>query len=1567
MKELLEKLNASRLAAYRACPRDILEHAGKEESVSAGGYGYRQILELVQNGADAILEAQQIGTGDTNARIEVRLAGQYLYVANTGAPLSEKGLESLLSSDISPKRGNEIGRFGLGFKSLLRLGGTIDIFTQKAGSIRFDPERCRRELRGEFSTLAAPGLRLAWPLDTSARAADPHLSPLSWAETIVRAEVCAPGLRGHLETEIRDFPREFLLFLDHPVELCLCSGKEPPLVLRMEDQGEVKILHAPGEQVRWRVFYREVAVSDHDAVVDATSIHARKSVPLAWATPMDAKREEAGRFWAFFPTHTPTYLPGIVNAPWKLNSDRNSLVRGEWNDALMREAAKLVIDHMPALSTSDDPGRPLDAFPRQPDRQDDDAVPLINAIWAALPEAPIIPDCTGVLKSARVLRRHPRDAQELVVAWQGLANPDCHARLVHPSCLERLRISRMGALADRLRIAHAAKQEAAPFDRCKNQEWFDAVASTNPDRSLQALRLAEKYRSSCTPVEWLQTVPDAAIIPTENGLLLTASNVVLIPPGVHVPPGRHAVAAALCANAEAHKILVETFGVRPLDGTKWESILSESLPSEYSWGAQDWPGFWANLRAAPREIALKFIASHKTKIKAQRRDGCWCLAHEILLPGEIVHADDQSPNATMLVHGETHAADQELITSLGISECPVGTVRARDFPGLQEWRSHWRIHYFQHHHSSPRADYLNPQGLDLPSMARFLRALTGTANARLTAKLLPLLAGCPKTCRFGHDTSDKYPVVDIPHPLPWLLLRYGMVAFGNAAASLAACVQRYPSLVSALSFAPGYLSYLSPNDLSRLQAADEPVCVATGKEVQSLWIACIQAFAIPDRSNDDSLSTLWSAAAKDLVYPVRLNTAVGAVPLSELFVTSSPDLARRARTPKRFVVTLDEQATQLWQKYGARPLAELIKPEWDAVTSPDLLLLDVIPELGPVLLEEVRHEARCQPVEGLRLTVGDSQDKLPCLMWDDRLLIDLAQFRGQSQQRRLAALLAELSPTAWLAFPVAEAMRRIANAAVHTKRSAVAAESDLPARLLTAVEGRAEPLRAALGIMAAHQLLTGCSPRQLAELVLAQYGPATLSTLRSALEEAGLQPPSRWNTTEARTFVTSLGFPEIFADAAAARREPEEIITGPIALPSLHDFQEEVLGGIRSLLASSSGRRRAVVSLPTGGGKTRVTVEAAVLLVLAPVGQRRSVIWIAQSDELCEQAVQAFRQVWLNLGAERTDLRIVRLWGGNPNPATQESGKPVVVVASIQTLNARMGGASLDWLQQPGLVVVDECHHAITPSYTDLLRWLDAEAQRPGAPVRDEPPILGLSATPFRMDDDESRRLAARFSNRWFPADQANLHRRLLERGVLAAVDNEALDSGVGLTEEENRLFDTHGDQPEGIDFERLLEAFNQRLAGVEERNLRIVKLVQLSGQRSILLFANSVNHASELSTRLNLCGIPAAAISGETPRIARRYFLDRFQRGELRVLCNHSVLTTGFDAPRTDMILIARQVFSPVRYMQIVGRGLRGVKNGGTARCRIVTVLDNLGRFQNRHPYHYCAAYFHAMDESPA
>jgi hypothetical protein len=58
-----------------------------------------------------------------------------------------------------------------------------------------------------------------------------------------------------------------------------------------------------------------------------------------------------------------------------------------------------------------------------------------------------------------------------------------------------------------------------------------------------------------------------------------------------------------------------------------------------------------------------------------------------------------------------------------------------------------------------------------------------------------------------------------------------------------------------------------------------------------------------------------------------------------------------------------------------------------------------------------------------------------------------------------------------------------------------------------------------------------------------------------------------------------------------------------------------------------------------------------------------------------------------------------------------------------------------------------------------------------------------------------------------------------------------------------------------------------------------------------------------------------------------RQYFIRQFLECRIKVLANYLVLATGF--------VISRPVFSPVRYMQMVGRGLRGPKNGGTETCK--------------------------------
>jgi superfamily II DNA or RNA helicase len=66
------------------------------------------------------------------------------------------------------------------------------------------------------------------------------------------------------------------------------------------------------------------------------------------------------------------------------------------------------------------------------------------------------------------------------------------------------------------------------------------------------------------------------------------------------------------------------------------------------------------------------------------------------------------------------------------------------------------------------------------------------------------------------------------------------------------------------------------------------------------------------------------------------------------------------------------------------------------------------------------------------------------------------------------------------------------------------------------------------------------------------------------------------------------------------------------------------------------------------------------------------------------------------------------------------------------------------------------------------------------------------------------------------------------------------------------------------------------------------------------------------------------------------------------RVITNFNVLTEGFDAPGVRTGLIARPTFSPNRYMQMVGRGLRGPLNGGTGHCTVLDVIDNLLRWHH-------------------
>ena len=405
------------LASYREQPKLVIEHANQEQDTAQGGYQHRQLFELVQNSADALSPVTWTGDGAIGAslahggagdvgvergagggvspthgggRIEVWLVDDCLYCADDGMPIDEDGVTALMFSHMSPKRAtSQIGTFGLGFKSLLGVSDAPE-FLSRSGSFRFDVDRSRRRIREVVPDAAQyPVLRLADPIDP-AECLDDDVGRelMGWASNIVRLPL-RPGAYNDLHQQMREFPTEFLLFVNHVQRLRL-TDDSPVLnrVLSLTHDDDVWHLHADGTASSWRLFDRRWRLSP-EAAAGRRLGESQDEVRLWWAAPLE-RLDQPGRFWAFFPTETASLTAGILNAAWKTNVDRQNLLPGPYNDELICAAAELIADALPQLASDADPARHLDALPRRHETGDSRQAGLLRErLFAAVSERAI--------------------------------------------------------------------------------------------------------------------------------------------------------------------------------------------------------------------------------------------------------------------------------------------------------------------------------------------------------------------------------------------------------------------------------------------------------------------------------------------------------------------------------------------------------------------------------------------------------------------------------------------------------------------------------------------------------------------------------------------------------------------------------------------------------------------------------------------------------------------------------------------------------------------------------------------------------------------------------------------------------------------------------------------------------------------------------------------------------------------------------------------------------------------------------------------------------------------------
>lgn len=360
--------------------------------------------------------------------------------------------------------------------------------------------------------------------------------------------------------------------------------------------------------------------------------------------------------------------------------------------------------------------------------------------------------------------------------------------------------------------------------------------------------------------------------------------------------------------------------------------------------------------------------------------------------------------------------------------------------------------------------------------------------------------------------------------------------------------------------------------------------------------------------------------------------------------------------------------------------------------------------------------------------------------------------------------------------------------------------------------------------------------------------------------------------------------------------------------------------------------RRVVLHMPTGAGKTRTAMS--VICEHLRGREPGLVVWLAFSEELCEQAAEEFEKAWFSLGNRKVD--VFRFWG-NQSYGPSEGQDGIVIAGLSKLYNAAR--KNIRFISQLGnrctLVVIDEAHSAIAETYSYLLDALVVQHPTTG--------LLGLTATPGRTwaDIDADAKLADFFHRKkvtlQIPGYQ-NPVIYLTDEGYLAQVDFRPLmhDGGFELTDTDLKKIQDSLDIPDSI----LVRLAEDRL-----RNLNIVLEIERLAEthRRIIVFATTVEHSAILASVLRARGYKANSVTSKSSAYDRERSISDFKKDddEVRILCNFGVLTTGFDAPQTSAALVARPTKSLVLYSQMIGRAIRGIKAGGNKTAEIVTVLD--------------------------
>lgn len=371
---------------------------------------------------------------------------------------------------------------------------------------------------------------------------------------------------------------------------------------------------------------------------------------------------------------------------------------------------------------------------------------------------------------------------------------------------------------------------------------------------------------------------------------------------------------------------------------------------------------------------------------------------------------------------------------------------------------------------------------------------------------------------------------------------------------------------------------------------------------------------------------------------------------------------------------------------------------------------------------------------------------------------------------------------------------------------------------------------------------------------------------------------------------------------------PESRRSGGLAV-TLRPYQEEALRGL-DLCWQSRAEANPIVVVPTGGGKSILIAESARRCLQRRRGAR--VIVATHVQELVDQNYRAMRRVWPDAptGVYAAGLGRKDTWAQ-------------ITFASVQSIYRSYAD-----LGRTDLLMIDEAHlvsRKASGMYSQLiagLREINPDCQ-----------LVGYTATPWRMDSG--------YLTEPYGDDPPLFDEIAYEISLLELIADGFLSPPVSIATKAQQS--VKGVAKRGGEF---VEADLDKAVNTRALNERIVResVERSEGRRKWLCFGVTIDHCTRLADEFMRQGIPAAMVSGETPKGERRALIKAFREGKLRVLTSVNVLGTGFDVPDVDMIIAARPTCSPGLWLQQAGRGLRTAD--GKDNCLILDFAGNTLRF---------------------